>query len=118
MKYLLLNLFLVQILCFSSQSDVKMYSKSGQILSLFIGLYYNITNKESGRMLITNNQIDDQNFNIKEGSNWWRFDKYDNSPNECIFSTYYRSYGKFFIENDENNYYYIISVGKYSCFYE
>jgi len=93
-----------------------MYSKSGQILSLFTGLYYNITNKESGRMLITNNQIDDQNLN--EGSNWWKFDKYHKSSNEYIFSTYYTSYGKFFIENDENNYYYIISVGKYSYFDE
>ncbi len=116
MKNLLLNLFLVQTLCFSSQSDIRMCSKSGQILSLFTGLYYNITNKQSGRMLITNNQIDDQN--LEEGSNWWRFDKHDNSSNEYIFSTYYRSYGKFFIENYQNNYFYIISVGKYSYFYE
>ena len=63
------------ILAFSCLSnhqsdDYRIFSKTGEKLPLYKGLYYGVSNKKSGKILQWNNQVKPPPIDPRNASNW------------------------------------------------
>jgi hypothetical protein len=116
MKFFLFQLIFINSVLYPSEEseDFRVTDIKGEKIPLYVDIYYNITNKKSGRIWVGNQDLVSPNYRPENYNNWKKFEKIVNLKENSYFLRRANSNSgiKCFLEKTDDNYYIVKSYGE------
>jgi hypothetical protein len=116
MKIFLFQLIFINSVLYSREEseDFRVTDIRGEKIPLYVDIYYNITNRKSGRIWVGNHDLVSSNYQPENCNNWRKIEKIVNLKENSYFLRRADSNTgiKCFLEKTDDNYYIIKSYGE------